>query len=62
MAARMTEILLMPLRLATQLIIVETTLLEEMTSMFFPMQENCSQVMEECGIWNYGEIPIDMSL
>lgn len=58
----MISLLLVPLRVVTNLITLETILLEEMGSMFFPMKKDCSQVMEKCGIWAYGEIPIDMSL
>ena len=58
----MITLLLVSLRVVTDVITFETILLEETGSILFPIREKQSQVMETCGIWSYGEIPIDMSL
>ena len=61
-ALTMASLLLFPLRAMTHFITLETILLEEVGAMLFPVKEDYNEVMEDCGIWMYGEIPIDMSL
>jgi hypothetical protein len=58
----MTSFLLSPLRTMTTFISLETMLLEEIGSILFPIKEDYNEVMEDHGIWMYGEIPIDVSL
>ena len=58
----MTSLLLFPLRAMTNVIALETMLLEEIGGMLFPIKEDYNEVMEDRGIWMYGEIPIDVSL
>lgn len=58
----MTSFLLFPLRAMTSFITLETMLLEGIGSMLFPIKEDYNKVMEDGGIWMYGEIPIDVSL
>ena len=58
----MIRLVLLSLRIVTDLITLETIVLKETGSILFPIKESHSQVMEKCGVWTYGEIPIDLSL
>ena len=58
----MASLLLYPLRAMNNFITLETMLLEEVGAMLFPTKEDHNKVMEDRGIWMYGEIPIDVSL
>jgi len=58
----MTSLILFPVRAMTKLIALETMLLKKVGAVLFPTKEDRNEVMEDDGIWSYGEIPIDLSL